>query len=203
MTNGGRSNESEIAVYLGLGSNVGDREANLREAMARIDKLGLAVVSESSIYETEPVGLADQRWFLNQVIETKILAGLTSEHGPVLGDPAAIATVGAEALLSELLNIEHEMGRARTIANGPRVIDIDLLLFGDLIIAHSKDDEEWPCIDPTDVFVPHPRMHLRRFVLKPLCEIAPELVHPVLNKTCREMLASIEDDSVVRIYKQR
>src|SRR5258705_7201211 len=152
MTIGDRSNESEIAVYLGLGSNIGDREANLREAIARIEKLGLAIVQESSIYETEPVGLADQPWFLNQVIETKILAGLTSEHGQILGDPEAIATVGAGALLSELLNIEHEMGRARTIANGPRVIDIDLLLFGDNIIAHSKDDEEWPFIDRTDVF---------------------------------------------------
>jgi len=200
MTNADRSNESDIAVFIGLGSNVGDREANLREAIARIEKLGLAVVRESSIYETEPVGLADQPWFLNQVIETRILAGLTSEHRPALGDPEAIATVQAEALLYELLKIEHEMGRARTIANGPRVIDIDLLLFGDKIIAHSKDDEEWPFIDLT---VPHPRMHLRRFVLEPLCEIAPEIVHPVLRTTCREMLASLDDDSRVRVYRQR
>ena len=202
MTNAGRSSESDVAVYIGLGSNIGDREANLGEAIARIEKLGLAVVGESSIYETEPVGLADQPWFLNQVIKI-ILAGLTPEHGPALGDPEKIATVQAEALLSELLKIEHEMGRARTIANGSRVIDIDLLLFGDKIIAHSKDDEEWPFIDPTEVFVPHPRMHLRRFVLEPLCEIAPELVHPVLKKTCREMLASVDDDSRVRIYRQR
>jgi 2-amino-4-hydroxy-6-hydroxymethyldihydropteridine diphosphokinase len=203
MTNAGRSNESDIAVYIGLGSNIGDRQANLGEAIARIEKLGLAVVGESSIYETEPVGLADQPWFLNQVIETKIIAGLTSEHGPVLDDPDATATVQAGSLLSELLKIEHEMGRARTIANGPRVIDIDLLLFGDKIIAHLKNDEEWPFIDPTEVFVPHPRMHLRRFVLEPLCEIAPELVHPVLKQTCREMLASLDDDSRVRIYRQR
>ena len=203
MTNGDPSNESEIAVFIGLGSNIGDREANLREAIARIEKLRLAVVRESSIYETEPVGLADQPWFLNQAIETKIFAGLPAEHGPVLGDLEAIAKVGAGALLSELLNIEHEMGRARTIANGPRVIDIDLLLFGDKIIGHSNADEEWSFVDPNDVFVPHPRMHLRRFVLEPLCEIAPELMHPVLKKTCREMLASIEDASVVRIYKQR
>src|SRR5882724_5617084 len=143
MTNADRSNESDIAVFIGLGSNVGDREANLREAIARIEKLGLAVVRESSIYETEPVGLADQPWFLNQVIETRILAGLTSEHRPALGDPEAIATVQAEALLYELLKIEHEMGRARTIANGPRVIDIDLLLFGDKTLGHSNEDEEW------------------------------------------------------------
>jgi len=200
MTNADRSNESDIAVFIGLGSNVGDREANLREAVARIEKLELAVVRESSIYETEPVGLADQPWFLNEVIETRILAGLTSEHRPALGDPEAIATVQAEALLYELLKIEHEMGRARTIANGPRVIDIDLLLFDDKIIGHSNEDGELSFKDPT---VPHPRMHLRRFVLEPLCEIAPELVHPVLKQTCREMLASLDDDSRVRIYKQR
>src|SRR6266849_9827346 len=203
MTNGGHSGEAEIAVYIGLGSNVGDREANLREAIARIEKLGLAVARESSIYETEPVGLADQPWFLNQVIETRIPAGLTSEHGPVLGDPGAIATVGAEAVLSELLRIELEMGREHTIVNGPRVIDIDLLLFGDRAIGHSNEHEGWSFRDPTDVFVPHPRMHLRRFVLEPLCEIAPELVHPVLKKTCREMLASLDDDSTVRLFRKR
>ena len=200
MTNADRSNESDIAVYIGLGSNIGDREANLGEAIARIEKLGPAIVQESSIYETEPVGLADQPWFLNQIIETKIIAGLTLGNGPALGDPDASATVQAGALLCELLKIEHEMGRTRTIANGPRVIDIDLLLFGDKIIAHSKDDEEWPFMDLT---VPHPRMHLRRFVLEPLCEIAPELVHPVLRTTCREVLASLDDDSWVRVYRQR
>ena len=95
------------------------------------------------------------------------------------------------------------MGRERTVANGPRVIDIDLLLFGDMIIAHSKDDEEWPFIDRTDVFVPHPRMHIRRFVLEPLCEIAPALVHPVLKKTCCEMLAEIDDHTKVEIYETK
>jgi 2-amino-4-hydroxy-6-hydroxymethyldihydropteridine diphosphokinase len=200
MTNGGRSKESEIAVYLGLGSNVGDREANLREAIKRIEALGLEVASESSIYKTEPVGVTDQPWFLNQVIEVKIIAGLTAEHRSFLVDPETIATIQGEALLSELLKIEHAMGRERVVANGPRVIDIDLLLFGDMIIAHSKADEEWPFIDRTDVFVPHPRMHLRRFVLEPLCEIAPELVHPVLKTSCRKLLASLDDPSAVRLY---
>jgi 2-amino-4-hydroxy-6-hydroxymethyldihydropteridine diphosphokinase len=210
MTNGGRSREAEIAVYLGLGSNLGDREANLREAIARIKTLGLEIARESSIYETEPVGFTDQPWFLNQVIETMILAGLTSEHGRVLGDPEAIAKVQAVALLSELLKIEHEMGRERTNASGPRVIDIDLLLFGDMIIGHSKEDiahskevKEGLPIDLTGIVVPHPRLHLRRFVLEPLCEIAPALVHPVQRRTCREMLAGLDDDSVVRISKHR
>ena len=200
MTNGRGSRTAEITVHLGLGSNIGDRSANLLEAVARIEKLGLNVVRRSSIYETEPVGFKDQPWFLNQVIETTILAGLTSEHGPVLGDPETIATIQSEVLLSELRNIEREMGRARPIANGPRVIDIDLLLFGDMIIGHSKEDEEWSFIDRTDIVVPHPRMQQRRFVLEPLCEIAPELVHPVLKKPCREILASLDDPSVVRRY---
>jgi 2-amino-4-hydroxy-6-hydroxymethyldihydropteridine diphosphokinase len=211
MTNGGRSGEAEIAVYLGLGSNVGDREANLREAMARIEILGLAVVRESSIYETEPVGLADQPWFLNQVIETRLLRGPSSRHGHAAGDANRIAKpVQAEALLSELLKIEREMGRERVAANGPRVIDIDLLLFNDIIIGYLQEDIAHPSgaegglsLDLADVVVPHPRMHLRRFVLEPLCEIAPRIVHPVSKKTCREMLASLDDTSTVRLYSSR
>ncbi|HSQ21081.1 MAG TPA: 2-amino-4-hydroxy-6-hydroxymethyldihydropteridine diphosphokinase [Blastocatellia bacterium] len=202
MTNGSLSKKSDIALYLGLGSNVGDREKNLREAIARIGKLGLEISRQSSIYETEPVGFTDQPWFLNQVIEAKFLDGLTSEHGPLVGDPEAFAASQAEALLDRLLNIEREMGRERAVVNGPRLIDIDLLLYGDKIIAHSKHDRERPVIDGTDVFVPHPRMHMRRFVLEPLCEIAPELVHPILRKTCRELLAEINDGSKVAIYKR-
>lgn len=201
MTNGRHSREAEIAIYVGLGSNVGDRRANLREGVARIEKL-IEVARESSIYETEPVGFSDQPWFLNQVIEAKVFAGLASEGGPRLSEPEIVAAIGAEAILSELLNIERAMGRERTVPNGPRVIDIDLLLFGDLIIAHSKEDEEWPCIDRPDIFVPHPRMHERRFVLEPLCEIAPDLVHPTLRKTCGELLASLEDKSEVRPYRK-
>lgn len=203
MTNGVDSTEAEVAVYIGLGSNLGDREANLREAITRIEALGLKIEIESSIYETEPVGFTEQPWFLNEVVEARMAEELEFELGPVLSDPETIGTIHAETLLRELLEIEHEMGRERTIANGPRVIDIDLLLVGDKVIGHSKDDEEWPYIDPTDIFVPHQRMHLRRFVLEPLCEIAPELVHPVFNKTCRQLLAEIEDYSVVRLYKER
>jgi 2-amino-4-hydroxy-6-hydroxymethyldihydropteridine diphosphokinase len=182
MTNGERRIEPTIKVYLGLGSNLGDREANLRRALDRINALGLVITSKSSLYETEPVGYSDQPQFLNQVIEITVPDVLL-----VHGEPDA--TLRAQDLLSELLEIERELGRERSFANGPRVIDIDLVLFGDLII------------DQTDVVVPHPRMHLRRFVLEPLCEIAPEIVHPALNKTCRELLASLEDESWVRRYK--
>lgn len=203
MTNGSFSRESDIALYLGLGSNVGDREKNLCEAKVRIRKLGLEISRESSIYETEPVGFTEQPWFLNQVIEVKLFDGLISEHGLLVGEPEAIAADQADALLAKLLNIEREMGRERALVNGPRLIDIDLLLYGDRIIAHSKRDEERPSIDGTDVFVPHPRMHMRRFVLEPLCEIVPELVHPILRKTCREVLAEIDDDSRVVIYETK
>ena len=193
-----------VTIYIGLGSNIGDRSANLREAIERIQALGLEIKRESSIYETEPVGFKEQPWFLNQVIETWIFDELVSECGvpAVSSDPEAKATLQGEGMLSNLLKIEREMGRERAIANGPRVIDIDLLLFGDKIIAHAKDDEEWPYIDFNDIFVPHPRMHMRRFVLEPLCEIAPDTVHPVLKKTCRELLASLKDESQVRLVRE-
>lgn len=194
MTNG---------VYIGLGSNLGDREANLADAVERIKVLGLTIKRESSIYETEPVGYTNQPCFLNQVIEITVVDAPASQNGAVLADSETTATVQAEALLSELLKIELDMGRERLIADGPRVIDIDLLLFGDKIISHSIDDPARRFAGGRDIFVPHPRMHLRRFVLEPLCEIAPAIVHPVLKKTCREMLALLDDESWVRLYKRR
>jgi len=202
MTNAAQSKDVKIPIYLGLGSNVGDRAAKLREAIERIEALGLEIKRESSVYQTEPVGFRDQPWFLNQVIETWSFDELISEHEPLgSSDPEAKATIQGVALLSELLKIEQDMGRERAIDNGPRVIDIDLLLFGDAIIAHSKKtgDEGWSYIDAIDIFVPHPRFHMRRFVLEPLCEIAPDVVHPTLKKTSRELLASLEDDSQVRL----
>lgn len=219
MTNGERSNEAAIEVYLGLGSNMGDREANLREAITRIEALGLEVARESSIYETEPVGLKDQPWFLNQVIELRPTPKLT------LGDDAELTAVLTKALaerperfavfwthelLEMLLKVEREMGRERTLANGPRVIDIDLLLCGDFktegFLAQTNGENigrAVPLADAPNLTLPHPRMHLRRFVLEPLCEIEPELVHPVLNKSYRQLLAELEDSSVVRLYKRR
>ena len=177
MTNDEVSNPSLIAVYVGLGSNVGDRLANLRDAFERIRKLNLEITKESSVYETEPVGYAEQPWFLNQVIEAKI-------RGP--SSELQLAN-RAETFLLDMLEIENAMGRERTFANGPRVIDLDLLFFGEAAI---KDGRK--------ITLPHPRMHERRFVLEPLCEIAPDLVHPILKKTCRELLARIDDPSRVR-----
>lgn len=213
MTNTRDTREGEITVYIGLGSNLGNREANLRDAISRIEGV-IKVMCKSSIYETEPVGLREQRWFLNQVIEAKISTEL--EGGRDVRQPASLSSppsmVPSEdgdklatcrtsvSLLYELLKIENDLGRARTIVNGPRVIDIDLLLLGDRVIDHSKEDAEGSRMDAMDVFIPHPRMHLRRFVLEPLCEIASEVIHPVLKKTCREILASLSDPSIVRLY---
>jgi 2-amino-4-hydroxy-6-hydroxymethyldihydropteridine diphosphokinase len=98
--------------------------------------------------------------------------------------------IQAERLLVELHEIEKAMGRVRTFTDGPRVIDLDLLLFGEAAIDERK------------ITLPHPRMHERRFVLAPLCEIAPDLVHPVLKKTCRELLAQIDDHYRVRLFEK-
>ena len=187
MTNSEPSAEPGSSIYLGLGSNVGDRQANLGEAIERIRKLGLKIGRQSSIHETEPVGFTDQPWFLNQVIEARLVVQPTATE--------------AASLLARLLDIEGEMGRKRTIGNGPRLIDIDLLLFDDLVVPNSNDSSSSSM--PPGIVLPHPRMHERRFVLEPLCEIAPDLVHPVLNKTCREILASLNDESVVMLFNKR
>ena len=148
------------AVFLSLGSNVGDRQANLSTAVARLRELG-QVTALSSIYETEPVEYTDQPWFLNCVVK------LDTEKMP-------------KQLLAQLLAIEHGMGRRRALAGkpnikGPRTIDIDILLFGNSIV------------DTRGLTIPHPAMHERRFVLEPLAEIAPEERHPVFKRTIREL----------------
>ncbi|HDN79443.1 MAG: 2-amino-4-hydroxy-6-hydroxymethyldihydropteridine diphosphokinase [Chloroflexi bacterium] len=156
-------------VYLGLGSNLGEREANLREALSRLrGKVELKRVS--SIYETEPVGYKEQPWFLNLVC-----SGLTE--------------LSPRSLLQFIKKIEQEMGRVPSVRWGPRIIDIDILFYGDLIYS---DDE---------LTIPHPRIQERRFVLVPLAEIAPDLVHPVLGIKVRELLAEVEDKA--RVLKWR
>ena len=158
-------------AYLSLGSNVGDRERQLRDAIARLEAAA-RVVSVSSFYETEPVEFADQAWFLNcaVVLET----GAT-----------------AEQLMAALLDIEQQMGRRRAQKKGPRIIDLDILMFtntstGDVVI------------DSPELTIPHPAMHQRRFVLEPLAEIAAEARHPVLKKTMRELLAALPAGQAVR-----
>ena len=144
-------------IYLSLGSNIGDREANLRKAIEQLASQDMRVLHTSRIYETEPVDYTGQRWFLNLVVEAE-------------------TTLFPRMLLTRTSRIERELGRTRTVAKGPRTIDIDILFYGKAVIA------------TTALQVPHPRMAERRFVLEPLADLAPHLRHPVTHKTVREML---------------
>lgn len=151
-------------IFLSLGTNLGDRPQNLKEARSR---LGLQVTRASSIYETEPVDYLDQSWFLNCVVEV-------------------LTNMAPEDLLTECQRVEFEMGRVHDIPKGPRVIDLDILLFGDLILNAPR------------LIIPHPRLEHRRFVLEPLAEVAPNAVHPVLRRTIGDLLLDCRDTSVVR-----
>ncbi len=155
-----------MVYFLGLGGNLGRRAANLARARRLLEEGGAAVVRASPVYETEPVGLDGQPAFLNQVLEVR------SELGP-------------PALLRLAKSVEAALKRTPTVPNGPRTIDIDILLAGDLVT------------EGRDPVVPHPRMHLRNFVLVPLEDIAPDLRHPVLGLTVRELRASCPDMSRV------
>jgi 2-amino-4-hydroxy-6-hydroxymethyldihydropteridine diphosphokinase len=154
-------------VYLSLGSNLGDREANLRAAMAALPPAGVRIKQVSSLYETEPVDYLDQPWFLNCVLEAE------TELPP-------------QALLHVLHFIESQLGSKKEFSKGPRKIDMDILLYGG------------ETIDTPDLQIPHPRMLLRRFVLAPLAEIAPNLQHPSWRTTAAELLAQSSDKSQVR-----
>jgi len=144
-------------VYIGIGSNTGDREVNVRTALKRFRQKGIMIKQESSRYETEPWGVRDQPGFLNMAVQ------IETELEP-------------EELLQTLKDIETEMGRERTFRWGPRIIDLDILLFDNLVV------------DGEDLKIPHPLMQERDFVLKPLAEIAPKVKHPVLQKSIKELL---------------
>jgi len=158
-------------VYIALGSNVGDREANLRRAVQLIEQGGIVVAQQSSFYETEPVGYLDQSWFLNAALE-------------------ATTVLVPDQLLSILSGIESQMGSSKPFRNGPRLIDLDILLYGDAII------------DTPALQVPHPRMLQRNFVLAPLAEIAPQLRHPTWSGTAADLYANSPDRSAVRKLSQ-
>lgn len=157
-------------VYISLGSNVGSRETEIASALRRIEGSGIRILRRSSLYETEPRDFVHQPWFLNQVVE-----GQTH--------------LAPEALLELLLAIEREGGRDRTSAppRGPRTIDLDVLLYGEAVI-------ETPALS-----VPHPRLHERRFVLDPLLELRPDLVHPGTRKMLSSYLDAVRTQQVRRI----
>ena len=154
-------------VYLSLGSNLGDREANLRAAIAALPEAGVKVVRVSSFYETEPVDFVDQPWFLNCAVEGE-------------------TTVEPVVLLRALQKIEAQMGSKKEFAKGPRLIDLDILLYGSETIATPE------------LQIPHPRMRERRFVLVPLAEIAPRFRHPSWSCAAAELLQRVGDTSQVR-----
>jgi len=158
----------ETEAYIALGSNLGDRELNLLRAVAEVGRLpGSRVTAISSFYETSPVGYVDQGVFYNAVLRLS-------------------TRLDARSLLTHLLRIEDEIfKRSRTIHQGPRRMDLDLLLYGD------------KAINEENLVVPHPRLAERRFVLQPLCEIAPDLLHPLTGKSIRELLASLKSDEAV------
>jgi 2-amino-4-hydroxy-6-hydroxymethyldihydropteridine diphosphokinase len=156
-------------IYIGLGSNLGDRAGNLLLAVRGMMEASLDVIRLSNIYETEPVETFAQPAFLNMVAEVKSSTVSSSEE-----------------VLQRLQLVELGLGRTRSVPMGPRTIDLDLLFYQD-----EKRNTEF-------LKLPHPRLHLRRFVLVPLAELAPYLVHPTFHKTIIELLQSVPDDSAVR-----
>ena len=160
-------------AFVSLGSNLGDREAHLRCALQALRATrGIEWLEVSRIYETDPVGPPPQGPYLNAV------AAIETELEP-------------RALLERLLQIEAEGGRIRRGVRGEaRTLDLDLLLFAD------------HCIDEDGLVVPHPRMHERGFVLEPLCELAPQWVHPRSGKTLAELAARVRDPVAVRLWRE-
>ena len=145
-------------AYIGVGSNLGDKINNCLEAVDRIDEIsGCRVTARSGFYRTQPVGVKGQNWYVNGVIMLS-------------------ADISAQDLLKSLLAIEVDMGRERKRKWDSRIIDLDILLFGEEVISEKG------------LQVPHPLMHLRRFVLAPMVSLAPDLVHPVLGKSIAELL---------------
>ncbi|UCE19934.1 MAG: 2-amino-4-hydroxy-6-hydroxymethyldihydropteridine diphosphokinase [Gemmatimonadota bacterium] len=161
-----------IFSYVGYGSNLGDREHNIRWALNLLSRTSsLDVLRTSSLYETEPVGRVGDDWFLNGAIEVR-------------------TTLKPLELLALLTAIEEKVGRDRENRSGPRTVDLDILLYGDRIVKEPQ------------LVIPHSHLAQRSFVLIPLLEIDSSLVHPVQKRPLRHLLAEIEQPSVVRFFKR-
>lgn len=161
----------DIKVYVGLGSNLGDRAGNLLLAVRCLMEASFEVSKLSAVYETEPVGVEGHTPFLNMAAEI------------------CVKNISPAQMLARMLRIEYLLGRREKNEKKPRTVDLDLLLYGDV-----RCRTEF-------LILPHPRLHLRRFVLVPLAEIAPHLIHPVLHKTVRELLNEVEDSAAVKRWK--
>ena len=153
-------------VYLALGSNLGDRRENLRQAVAALSPQ-MVVKAKSRVYETPPWGVEDQPMFLNQAVWAETYL-----------DP--------EPLIKHIKRLEIALGRRESFRNGPRSIDLDLLFYDDLVL------------DTPVLTLPHPRLHERAFVLLPMMDIAPDLVHPTTHKTIREMAAACDPGGITQ-----
>jgi len=158
-------------VYLSLGSNLGDRRDNLTSAVARLERAYMTVWRTSSLYETEPIDLTEQPWFLNIVLEGEVKVSSPFE------------------LLDATQAIERDLGRTRegSVHRGPRVIDIDILLFGESVVTDER------------LTIPHPRMTVRRFVLEPLVEIARDVRHPETGVSFRDFLPAVSGQHIQRL----
>jgi 2-amino-4-hydroxy-6-hydroxymethyldihydropteridine diphosphokinase len=158
---------TSTTVYLSLGSNLANRGAMLRTGIEALANAHVRVKKISSFYETEPVDFLDQPWFLNCVVEAE-------------------TDLSPHELLGTLRRIESSIGSKKEFAKGPRLLDVDILLYGD------------KSVDSPDLQIPHPRMLQRKFVLAPLAEIAPSIKHPFWGKTAEELFAASTDPSTIR-----
>jgi 2-amino-4-hydroxy-6-hydroxymethyldihydropteridine diphosphokinase len=158
-------------VYLGLGTNLGNREEALQQAITLLHSEDLQIKRLSPVYETSPQELTAQPWFLNMVLEAE-------------------TTLMPMRLLTRVMKVEKEMGRKRIVAKGPRVIDIDILFHGSAVV------------DTPQLTIPHPGVPTRRFVLEPLCELKPDLRHPVIQRPVRDLLSQTLGQAVKKVAFQ-